>query len=78
MDIQSKIFEILSEELEIETTKIKLNAPYASLENMDSMTQVLITNKIEEELEIEFDFDDLIDIEIVEDLVEIVSNKIKK
>tara|TARA_B110000003_G_scaffold32686_2_gene30400 strand:+ start:9287 stop:9520 length:234 start_codon:yes stop_codon:yes gene_type:complete len=77
MNIQAKIFRILSEELEISTEKIKLNAPYASLENMDSMTQVSITNKIEEEMEIEFDFDDLFDIETVEDLVEIVTNKVQ-
>lgn len=77
MNIQAKIFRILSEELEISTEKIKLNLPYASLENMDSMTQVSITNKIEEVMEIEFDFDDLFDIETVEDLVEIVTNKVQ-
>tara|TARA_X000000368_G_C22488157_1_gene475081 strand:+ start:133 stop:366 length:234 start_codon:yes stop_codon:yes gene_type:complete len=77
MNIQSKIFKILSEELEISTEKIKLNVPYASLENMDSMTQVSITNKIEEVMEIEFDFDDLFDIETVEDLVDIVTNKVQ-
>jgi acyl carrier protein len=77
MNLQSKIFNILSEELEITAEKISLSAPFGSLENMDSMTQVSITNKIEEEMEIEFDFDDLFDIETVEDLVEIVINKVQ-
>ena len=43
---------------------------------MDSMTQVSITNIIEQEFEIEFDFDDLFDIEIVEDLIQIVNDKL--
>lgn len=77
MNLQSKIFKILAEELEITAEKINLSDPYGSLENMDSMTQVSITNKIEEEMEIEFDFDDLFDIETVEDLVEIVTNKVQ-
>jgi acyl carrier protein len=77
MNIQSKVFNILAEELEITAEKISLSDPYGGLENMDSMTQVSITNKIEEEMEIEFDFDDLFDIETVEDLVEIVTNKVQ-
>ena len=77
MNLQSKIFKILAEELEITAKKINLSDPYGSLENMDSMTQVSITNKIEQEMEIEFDFEDLFDIETVEDLVEIVTNKVQ-
>jgi acyl carrier protein len=76
MKISEKIIEILSKELEIESDSIDKSDPYSSLENMDSMTQVSITNIIEQEFEIEFDFDDLFDIEIVEDLIQIVNDKL--
>ncbi len=76
MDLEKKILKILSEELEINTNQIKLSDPYASLENMDSLTQVSINNLIEEEFEIEFEFDDLFDIETVQDLIDIVNQKL--
>lgn len=70
------ILEILSTELEIDINSINTNDPYAGLENMDSLTQVSIINTIEKELEIEFDFDDLFDIEIVQDLLDIINSKL--
>ena len=76
MDLEKKILKILSEELEININQIKLSDPYASLENMDSLTQVSINNLIEEEFEIEFEFDDLFDIETVQDLIDIVNQKL--
>ena len=76
MQVEKKILEILSTELEINLNSIDTSSPYASLENMDSMTQVTITNKIEEEFEIQFDFDDLFEIELVDDLIQIVTGKL--
>ena len=76
MQVEKKILEILSTELEINLNSIDTSSPYASLENMDSMTQVAITNKIEEEFEIQFDFDDLFEIELVDDLIQIVAGKL--
>ena len=70
------ILKILATELEIDINSINTNDPYAGLENMDSLTQVSIINTIENELEIEFDFDDLFDIEIVQDLLDIINSKL--
>ena len=75
MKNKEKVLAILASELEINVSKIDLNDPYASLENMDSLSQVSIINTLEQELELEFDFDDLFDIEIVQDLIDIVNSK---
>lgn len=76
MNNEEIVLGILASELEIDVNNIDLNSPYASLENMDSLTQVSITNTIEKELELEFDFDDLFEIEIVQDLIDIVNSKL--
>ena len=57
MKNKEKVLAILASELEINVSKIDLNDPYASLENMDSLSQVSIINTLEQELEL-----DLIDI----------------
>ena len=76
MTNKKNILEILSTELEIDINSINTNDPFAGLENMDSLTQVSIINTIEQELEIEFDFDDLFDIEVVQDLLDLADSKL--
>ena len=76
MNNSERILNILAEQLEIDLQKIDVNTPLANVENMDSMQQVIVINKIENEFEISMDFEDLFEIETVEDLILIVNEKI--
>tara|TARA_X000000950_G_scaffold166898_1_gene203782 strand:- start:12966 stop:13199 length:234 start_codon:yes stop_codon:yes gene_type:complete len=77
MDIEKSIFEVIKNNLFIEEIT-ETNIPLMDLPNADSLTHVIIIREIEEELSIEFSFDELMEIELLSDLIEISKKKVIK
>ena len=54
---------------------LDINVPLMSLENADSMTQMIIISEIEESIGQVFSFEELMEIEVISDLIELSKNK---
>ena len=52
-----------------------INVPLMSLENADSMTQMIIISEIEETIGQTFSFEELMEIELISDLIELTKIK---
>tara|TARA_B100001059_G_scaffold223177_1_gene247900 strand:- start:75 stop:314 length:240 start_codon:yes stop_codon:yes gene_type:complete len=55
---------------------LDVNVPLMSLENADSMTQMIIIREIEESIGQVFSFEELMEIEVISDLIELSKNKV--
>ncbi len=55
---------------------LDVNVPLMSLENADSMTQMIIIREIEESIGHVFSFEELMEIEVISDLIELSKNKV--
>jgi len=75
MDIEKSIIEVIKNNLFIEEIT-ETNIPLMDLPNADSLTHVIIIREIEEELSIEFSFDELMEIELLSDLIKISKKKV--
>ena len=75
MDIEKTIIEVIKNNLFIEEIT-ETNIPLMDLPNADSLTHVIIIREIEEELSIEFSFDELMEIELLSDLIKISKKKV--
>jgi len=75
MDIEKSIIEVIKNNLFIEEVT-ETNIPLMDLPNADSLTHVIIIREIEEELSIEFSFEELMEIELLSDLIKISKKKV--
>ena len=77
MNTQEIINSIISEVLEIKHDDIKETDSPDTIDKWTSLTHVLLIDKIEKKLKISFDFDELIEIETIQNLYNVVGTKIK-
>tara|TARA_Y100001958_G_C21210831_1_gene536552 strand:+ start:224 stop:463 length:240 start_codon:yes stop_codon:yes gene_type:complete len=75
MDSKEIVLNIIKKNLMIDEI-IDVNIPLMSLENADSMTQMIIINEIQESIGQEFSFEELMEIEVISDLIELTKNKV--
>ena len=75
MDIEKSIIEVIKNNLFIEEVT-ETNIPLMDLPNADSLTHIIIIREIEEELSIEFSFEELMEIELLSDLIKISKKKV--
>lgn len=73
-----KLNKIISEHLKISEDQIKDEISYEEESNWDSVTHLKMIADIEEELNINFDIDEIISLETVGKIKDLVIRKIKK
>lgn len=76
MEIQKKVFEIVAKVCETEVTNISLETTIGDFPGWDSMGHLTILQQVEEELEISFDPEEMMDLEDVNDIVNAVKGKL--
>tara|TARA_B100000767_G_C19681295_1_gene499684 strand:+ start:368 stop:595 length:228 start_codon:yes stop_codon:yes gene_type:complete len=74
MNTEEIVLSIIKKNLMIDQI-LDINVPLMSLENADSMTQMIIISEIEESIGQVFSFEELMEIEVISDLIELSKNK---
>jgi len=74
MNTEEKVLNIIKKNLMIDEI-LDINVPLMSLENADSMTQMIIISEIEESIGQVFSFEELMEIELISDLIQLSKNK---
>ncbi len=74
MNTEEKVLNIIKKNLMIDEI-LDINVPLMSLENADSMTQMIIIGEIEESIGQVFSFEELMEIELISDLIQLSKNK---
>ena len=75
MNTEEIVLNIIKKNLMIDEI-LDINVPLMSLENADSMTQMIIINEIEASIGHVFSFEELMEIELISDLIELSKKKI--
>ena len=75
-EVKSKVNEIVASVLQIDANSIKATDSPETIEKWTSLFHVLIIDKIEKEFDISFNFDELIEIESVNDIYNSLENKL--
>jgi len=75
-EIKSKVIEIIASVLQINAKNIKETDSPETLEKWTSLFHVLIIDKIEKTFNVNFEFDELIEIESVNDILNGLSKKL--
>ena len=74
MNTKEIVLNVIKKNLMIDEI-LDINVPLMSLENADSMTQMIIISEIEESIGQVFSFEELMEIEVISDLIELSKNK---
>jgi acyl carrier protein len=74
MNIKEIVLNVIKKNLMIDEI-LDINVPLMSLENADSMTQMIIINEIQESINQVFSFEELMEIELISDLIELSTKK---
>ena len=74
MNTKEIVLNVIKKNLMIDEI-LDINVPLMSLENADSMTQMIIISEIEESIGQVFSFEELMEIELISDLIELSKNK---
>ncbi len=76
-ELKNKVNSIVADVLKIDTKAIKETDSPETINKWTSLFHVLIIDKIEKEFDISFDFDELIEIESVNDIYNSLYKKLK-
>jgi acyl carrier protein len=76
MDIKEKIFDIVAEVCETDATNITGASTIGDFPQWDSMGHLTILSKVEEAFDINFEPEEMMDLEDVDDIVKAVEEKI--
>lgn len=77
MEIKDKVFEIVASVCETEVSAITEENTIGDFPQWDSMGHLTILSNVEEAFDINFDPEEMMDIEDVHDIIEAVENKLK-
>tara|TARA_Y100001958_G_scaffold98184_1_gene67818 strand:- start:7101 stop:7340 length:240 start_codon:yes stop_codon:yes gene_type:complete len=75
MNTEELVLNVIKKNLMIDEI-IDVDVPLMSLENADSMTQLIIINEIQESIGQVFSFEELMEIEVISDLIELSKKKL--
>ena len=75
--IEKRIFEIISEIIDIEIDKLTINSKRQDYETWDSLATVIIFMRLEEEFGVSFNEEDLKNLDSIQKIYEKIINKIK-
>ena len=76
MEVKDKVFEIIANVLEVKVEDITLNSTVGDFPTWDSLGQLNILQSVQDEFEVEFEPEEMMDIEDVNDIIKIVESKI--
>lgn len=76
MDIKEKVFEVVAQVCETTPDQINEESTIGDFPSWDSMGQLTIIQNLEETFDVEFDPDELMDLEDVSDFIKSIEEKV--
>lgn len=76
MEVKEKVFEIIAGVLEIQPSEITLESTVGDFPTWDSLGQLNILQSVQDEFEVEFEPEEMMDIEDVNDIIKAVESKL--
>lgn len=76
MEIRDKVFEIVASVCEIEVSSVTEESTIGDFPQWDSMGHLTILSNVEEAFDINFEPEEMMDLEDVHDIMEAVKNKL--
>ena len=76
MEVKDKVFEIIANVLEVKVEEIILESTVGDFPSWDSLGQLNILQSVQDEFEVEFEPEEMMDIEDVNDIIKIVESKL--
>lgn len=76
MDVKSKVFEIVAQVCDTDVANVTLESTIGDFPAWDSMGHLTILQQVEEELEVSFEPEEMMDLEDVNDIVKAVEAKL--
>ena len=76
MEIKDKVFEIIANVLSVNASEITLDSTVGDFPSWDSLGQLNILQSVQDEFEIEFEPEEMMDIEDVNDILKAVESKL--
>lgn len=76
MDVKEKVFDIVAEVCETEVSNITGESTIGDFPQWDSMGHLTILSKVEEDFDINFEPEEMMDIEDVNDIIKAVEEKL--
>lgn len=77
MDVKEKVIEIIAGVLEVGPDEITIESSIGDFPKWDSLGNLNILQEVQDEFDIELDPEEIIDLEDVNDIINIVAEKIK-
>ena len=78
MEIKEKVFEIIANVLNVNVTEITLESTVGDFPSWDSLGQLNILQSVQDEFDVEFEPEEMMDIEDVNDIIKAVESKLLK
>lgn len=76
MEVKEKVIEIIAGVLEVQPSEITLESTVGDFPTWDSLGQLNILQSVQDEFEIEFEPEEMMDIEDVNDIIKAVESKL--
>lgn len=76
MEIKEKVFEIIANVLNVNVTEITRESTVGDFPSWDSLGQLNILQSIQDEFDVEFEPEEMMDIEDVNDIIKAVESKL--
>ena len=76
MEVKNKVIEIIAGVLEVNVAEITLESTVGDFPSWDSLGQLNILQSVQDEFEVEFEPEEMMDIEDVNDIINAVKSKL--
>lgn len=76
MEIKDKVFEIIANVLNVNASEITIESTVGDFPSWDSLGQLNILQSVQDEFEVEFEPEEMMDIEDVNDIIKAVESKL--
>lgn len=76
MDVKAKVFEIVAGVCETEVSNVTLESTIGDFPSWDSLGQLNILQSVQDEFDVEFEPEEMMDIEDVNDIIKSVEAKL--
>ena len=76
MEIKEKVLEIIANVLNVSVTEVTLESTVGDFPSWDSLGQLNILHSVQDEFDVEFEPEEMMDIEDVNDIIKAVESKL--
>lgn len=76
MEVKEKVIEIIANVLEVSAEEVTLESTVGDFPKWDSLGQLTILQSVQDEFEVEFEPEEMMEIEDVNDIIKIVESKL--